>query len=324
MDRSARRTVPKRIPGFGPGVLFLSVALALAGPGAESSSAASGAAEGQVGRSDEARSGALRLAEALVKDEDWAAARVEARRAERKARAEELGAEVAAARLVQGLAALRMGESEAAGAILDELWKGDSSAFVPQEVRCVAAYERGRDLWAAEKGSEAGAAALAAAFRETRNPELFWRAGASLYFLFEEAPKLRERESALAAQVELAREAWPDSVWRRSNPRTSGLRKKEGLGGVFALPGRALVAFYRAQIGPALGGRCALQPSCSEYFLQASRKHGLAGVPMITDRFVREPTVTGAREVMVELPDGAWRIADPVEWHDFWWCEDKE
>jgi hypothetical protein len=36
----------------------------------------------------------------------------------------------------------------------------------------------------------------------------------------------------------------------------------------------ALVRVYQILLGPILGGRCRFYPSCSEYFLQAVRKHG--------------------------------------------------
>ena len=90
--------------------------------------------------------------------------------------------------------------------------------------------------------------------------------------------------------------------------------------GTSSLFARAVVGFYRACIGPALGARCALEPSCSRYFLLASRKHGWLGVPMTADRFVREPVVSAPHRPWVRNADGAWRHPDPVEDHD-WWFE---
>ena len=83
------------------------------------------------------------------------------------------------------------------------------------------------------------------------------------------------------------------------------------------------MAFYSAQIGPAIGSRCDLLPSCSEYFLQASRAHGLLGVPIMADRFVREPSVVSARANPATMPDGRIRYADPVSDHDYWMKEDS-
>ena len=88
-----------------------------------------------------------------------------------------------------------------------------------------------------------------------------------------------------------------------------------GIGGWLA---RRVVGFYRAFVGPAIGARCALEPSCSRYFLLAARKHGLLGVPMTADRFVREPVVSAPDRPWVRNADGAWRHPDPVEDHDWW------
>ena len=41
----------------------------------------------------------------------------------------------------------------------------------------------------------------------------------------------------------------------------------------------ALVYLYRATLGPLLGGHCRFQPTCSQYMIDAIRKHGpLRGV----------------------------------------------
>ncbi|MCX7819302.1 MAG: membrane protein insertion efficiency factor YidD [Kiritimatiellae bacterium] len=74
-----------------------------------------------------------------------------------------------------------------------------------------------------------------------------------------------------------------------------------------------IVGVYRRWIRPAIGRRCSLSPSCSEYFLQAARRHGWLAFPMIADRLVREPGVVAAGAAG---PDG--RVADPLEEHDVW------
>jgi len=43
------------------------------------------------------------------------------------------------------------------------------------------------------------------------------------------------------------------------------------------LPGRVLIAmvrFYQVWISPMIGPRCRFEPTCSEYFILAVRKHG--------------------------------------------------
>jgi len=85
-----------------------------------------------------------------------------------------------------------------------------------------------------------------------------------------------------------------------------------------AFPARMFISLYRTQISPAIGARCSLEPSCSEYFVQAVKKHGALGVPIMADRFVREPSVFAAAEKPVVMPNGRIRYADPVSDHDFW------
>ena len=88
-----------------------------------------------------------------------------------------------------------------------------------------------------------------------------------------------------------------------------------GIGGCLA---RGVVLFYRTFVGPAIGTRCALEPSCSRYFVEASRKHGLLGIPMVADRFVREPVVSAPDRPWVKTPSGQLRHPDPVSDHDWW------
>jgi putative component of membrane protein insertase Oxa1/YidC/SpoIIIJ protein YidD len=121
------------------------------------------------------------------------------------------------------------------------------------------------------------------------------------------AEALRAARRARLAQ-ELEDEAREDG--RKGAPRAAGTARP-------ALFPRMIVGFYRACIGPAIGSRCALEPSCSRYFLEASKRHGWLGVPMIADRFVREP-VASASDRWVQNAAGEPRHPDPVDDHDFW------
>ncbi|MFH0920537.1 MAG: membrane protein insertion efficiency factor YidD [Fibrobacterota bacterium] len=82
-------------------------------------------------------------------------------------------------------------------------------------------------------------------------------------------------------------------------------------------PGEWIVFSYRGLIRPAIGSRCSLTPGCSEYFLQASRKHGLLAIPMAADRLIREPSVVLNHEHEVIVGHDI-RIADPLSDHDQW------
>ena len=158
---------------------------------------------------------------------------------------------------------------------------------------------------------------FAEAFRSAHDPRVFRVAGYALSRFFAADPALAEAHEDLAERVALCEDSWTDA------DRADALRlmhistpaKRGGIGGWFA---RGVVGFYRTFIGPALGSRCALEPSCSRYFILASRKHGLLGVPMTADRFVREPVVSAPDRPWIRNSEGAWRHPDPVEDHDWW------
>ncbi len=275
---SALRTIVRKIPGPGPGIFFFLMLLA---------PAAFAGTE-------------LDLAADLYGEGRWAEARTEALRA-----AAAPGPEAARARGLAAVCALKTGADPAAPqAELAALWRDET---VDLETRCLAAFEAGR----AGTGPEA-VAALEFAYLQTRDVPLFWRAGCTLYFRMKADRNLRREQPALWQSLQSCRDAWPQEVWQECRPR-----KRTGPS-LAALPGRWIVQVYRAQIGPAIGSRCDLHPSCSEYFLQAGRAHGLLGVPLIADRFVREPSVVAAAEKPVTLPGGRIRYADPVSAHDAW------
>ena len=150
----------------------------------------------------------------------------------------------------------------------------------------------------------AGAEALAEARRLRAEP--FWREGAlsALSARLDEAAKTAASRENTAAS--------------RENTAANHDKPATGAGSLLA---RAVVSFYRFAVGPAIGQRCALEPSCSQYFLDASRKHGLLGLPMIADRFIREPVVSAPDRPVVRTKSGALRHPDPVEDHDWWFAK---
>ncbi len=87
--------------------------------------------------------------------------------------------------------------------------------------------------------------------------------------------------------------------------------------GITAFLARILIGFYQTQIGPALGQRCAMYPSCSHYSLEACRQYGLAGIPMTTDRIVRESDHIRYRMNPIRK-NGREVYYDPIEHHSYW------
>jgi len=248
----------------------------------------------------------LALGGELLAEGRWAAARAEGLRALAEA---ESPAEAARARLLAARAARGAGGDDAGARAEFEAIRRDDAA--PPDTRSAAAWEAGRA--ALEAGDrDAAFSALQYAFLNAREPPLFWRSGCSLYFLLKRDKPRRRAEPALWQALLSCRDAWPSAVWLECRP---GGRRGASWA---SLPGRGIVTFYRTAIGPAIGSRCDLEPSCSEYFLQASRAHGLLGIPIMADRFVREPSVVSAKERPVVMPSGRIRYADPLSDHDVW------
>lgn len=175
------------------------------------------------------------------------------------------------------------------------------------EVRAQAGYELGRVHWA-KADVKAAWAAYARVFQTATDRNLFLRSGCALFLLRQEQENLGSDQPALLHQLATCRNLWRWELRDEVRPdRPSKTR-------VTAKPAEWTVAFYRRQIGPAIGHRCSLQPSCSTYFLEASRQQGLLGVPLIADRLVREPGVVSAGERPVHI-HGAIRFVDPLSDH---------
>lgn len=237
------------------------------------------------------------LAAELCADGQWAAGRREALRA--------LADDPADTRalLLASVATLRLDPS--APEPLATLSHLSAEAGAPDE-RAGAAYELGRARWS--RGDLPAAwSAYALAFQAAQARDLFLRSGCALFLLRGERGDLGRDDPALLQQLASCRDLWN---WE--------LRKE-----VRVAPGSAggaavwLVGLYRAQIRPAIAHRCSLQPSCSEYFLQASRRHGWMGLSLIGDRLVREPDVVASAAQPVRVGELI-LYRDPLEDHESW------
>ena len=158
---------------------------------------------------------------------------------------------------------------------------------------------------------------VAEAFRTARDPRVFRVAGAALDILFRSDEDFRNAHSALATQAEMCRGSWTEKDLADAKACVDAIALVKQRRGPGAWLAAGVVGFYRLFVGPAIGDRCVLEPSCSRYYLEASRKHGILGVPMVADRFVREPVESNSPR-RIRMPDGSWRHPDPVSDHDEW------
>jgi putative component of membrane protein insertase Oxa1/YidC/SpoIIIJ protein YidD len=161
------------------------------------------------------------------------------------------------------------------------------------------------------------------AFRTARDPRVFRVAGAALYLLFRSDKGFRKINPSLATQVEMSRDSWTRNDLADARECVNAIAQKKERRGPGAWLAAGVVGFYRLCVGPAIGDRCVLEPSCSRYYLEASRKHGILGVPMVADRFVREPVESNSGR-RIRMPDGSWRHPDPVSDHDWWFSKEAK
>jgi putative component of membrane protein insertase Oxa1/YidC/SpoIIIJ protein YidD len=239
------------------------------------------------------------LAEDLFNESNWAAARVEARRILHTDPVQEKAAAIEAASL------LRQTPADAlAFATLTALSSNASSS----EVRAWALSEIGFTQWA-RNDKDQSLLTLTRAFQESEDAAVRARTsfGACILLSYTKAsPEVRGYWGEHMA------DCLP--TWNKEIRRAGAIRPAARGKSIWSWPGELIVKFYRGQIAPAIGSRCTLEPSCSEYFRQACRKNGWLGFPMTADRFIREPGVVRDAEKPVRVRDTI-RYADPVEDH---------
>lgn len=292
------------ILGWG-GAVWAGGTVAGAGEGAEN--VAGGAVDNRTFQEAGREAG---LVAELLAEGDWAGTRREGLRWLGAHGAEAEGAD----EVRYAVAMARLGEGDREGGLkgLSEVWRDEGAA---RGVRSRAGWAAWRAGWDGKSPNDEALEAAKTALETADDAEDFWLAGCALYFYAKKNPGALDGDAAVAMAVQASRDVWPVDVWKSCNPRTNGMKEGGGLGNVLKWPGRLVTAFYREGIRPAIGGRCGLEPSCSEFFLQATEKRGLVGVAMGADRLIREPSVMAEGEETVTGPDGGVRVLDPVEDH---------
>lgn len=103
--------------------------------------------------------------------------------------------------------------------------------------------------------------------------------------------------------------AQPQQAVRRQDLQKSRLIDAPFLG---------LLKFYQVFISPMDGDRCPLYPTCSQFSIQAIRRHGpVIGVVMTADRLMHEANESRlSQKVMV---GSRIRGVDSLDDNDFWW-----
>lgn len=129
----------------------------------------------------------------------------------------------------------------------------------------------------------------------------------------------------IAASISLAvpchsTEEKPFAPWDFNNP-ASEKYETPALETDASACGRLLIQsirFYQQYVSPVIGDRCQMYPSCSQYAIEAIKKHGcLIGSVMTSDRLIHEANETD-HAPLIET-EGDYGYYDPVGNNDFWW-----
>ncbi|MCA1808227.1 MAG: membrane protein insertion efficiency factor YidD [Lentisphaerae bacterium] len=245
----------------------------------------------------------LQLQRELFKEQQWQDCRIECMRrlAERTDDYE--------ARLLAALSAMHL-DMDALPALAELGVNPD----VPDNIRLPARFHQALLSW--QTGDyQPAQQALTEVFTMTDDRELFAQAGCALAMTLRMQPRSWTPPPDITAQLQTASVLWTPELQDTTrqalqSPRTAGCCN----------PGRLLIGFYRTQIRPAIGDRCLMHPSCSEYTRQAFARHGfLLGIPIMADRFIREPDVIKHAQAPVIVGNKIF-YADPLDNHD-WWLE---
>lgn len=211
------------------------------------------------------------------------------------------------ARLLAAVVELRLRPGDAAAAAFPRELLNAADA----RVQSAAHFEMGLMWWRSGNPS-AAASHLATAVETASSPPAGALASRCLWLVIRRLPPDSVLATAWRDRLNDQRSVWTAAVTEAAEGLMGPVRGHELAG-----PGRAIVAFYRRFVGPAIGARCSLEPSCSRYFLESCERHGLLGFPLIADRLVREPGVVQAAASPVRRNGGV-RYADPVSAHDGW------
>ncbi len=109
------------------------------------------------------------------------------------------------------------------------------------------------------------------------------------------------------------------ALFSRADRYTGAPDRHNRIHPIAATPFLWLVRFYQATITHVDGDRCPMYPTCSQYSVQAFRKHGpVIGIILSADRLIHE--ADEQRYARIIRVGNRYRYDDPVEANDFWWA----
>lgn len=137
----------------------------------------------------------------------------------------------------------------------------------------------------------------------------------------------RARIAILAAlilgSVALSEEPWSTTVNAPVFSASSATRDSVVLSDsdVATITCRIWLAFYQHALSVVSSSHCRMEPSCSNFSIQAIQKHGpIIGMMMTGDRLLHEADEQRMRRIVRSL--GKAFCPDPVANNDFWWHQE--
>ena len=180
----------------------------------------------------------------------------------------------------------------------------------PPQIKDTACYELSR-TYIDKKDYTRAFDVLKQLFSNTNIPSLFIRSGCSLAHLFDQKDQLISNNKGLYCQIDTCNLLFSDEIIKE----TALISQNKNVSWT-GLPAQWVILFYQTQIGPAIGQRCSLHPSCSRYAQQALAKHGFLGIGFIADRMIREPDLVAQKSKPIVI-EGRIKYLDPLKNHDF-------
>ena len=196
--------------------------------------------------------------------------------------------------------------------------KPDHEAFTPildasnvaPDIRAHAHYELGR--LKLDTDSEAAFGHFKQAFMLSSDPALWSRSGFYLHQLHRGNTRRYPLSPSTTSQLRTSSHTWTNELRQAHSIRPHGRLRRTA-----SAPLRTMIRFYQRQVGPAIGSRCSLEPSCSRFAMKAVNQFGWRGIPLIADRIIREPDVVKKRQNPIIIQNRL-RFHDPLSAHSSW------
>ena len=182
---------------------------------------------------------------------------------------------------------------------------------IPTSIRHAARIELANLLWK-KKSITKAFEHFVTVFIETNSADMFKRSGCSLSIILKQNTELAKKNIYIQSQLKSSTSLWSTDLIAECSVNNESVQSAWS-----GKPAEWIISFYQSQISPAIGERCTLSPSCSEYAIHALKKHGALGLAIYADRAIREPDVIHKHKSPIVI-DNRQKYRDTLNEHDYW------